>query len=196
MDVQRLATRSAAHASRAAARWSAVLLVAVCAAVAASTVAAAPAGFYEAVRLDPAASFVAGKPASIYCAATMAAYYEAGVAATGRPSQGTAGFSTIGGSQSFLSTWVCSYLNRWLAHKPVTRYHLAVSIEVLAHEAELERGIADESLADCAALAAMPQVVRRFFPLRGIYTLHGLMADAWAAHALESPVYLTNCPAR
>lgn len=107
-----------------------------------------------------------------------------------------AGFTVVGSSQSFLSTWVCSYLNRWIAKKPVTSYHLAASLLVLLHEAELEKGVADESVADCAALGLMPAVVKRFFPLRGVYSIHGLMRDAWDAHDGEGAVYLTRCPKR
>jgi hypothetical protein len=156
---------------------------------------AIPSGFTLSPKLSAPASFVAGKPASVYCAATMADYTAADHAATGATGVGAA-YTFVGTSQSFLSTWVCSYLNRWGAKKPVTRYHLAAALLVLAHEAELESGVSDDSLADCAALAVMPQVVRRFFPLRAVYTMHGLMSDAWAAHDREPPDYLTHCPAR
>jgi hypothetical protein len=180
--------------------YSAAVTIAVALALVAALPAAAavpvPAGFTLSAKLSKPAAFVAGKPASIYCASTMAGYYAAAAAAIGRPSAGTAGFSTVGSSQSFLATAVCSYLNRWLAKKPVSRYHLAAALLALLHESELEKGIADESLADCAALTAMPQVVRRFFPLRGVYTIHGLMEDAWFVHGLQPPVYLTRCPAR
>lgn len=174
-----------------------VVIAAVFALVGASFAAAdvgAPAGFTLSTRLSAPASFVSGKHASVFCAATMAQFNAADKAATGVALG--AGYSHIGGSQSFLSTWVCSYLNRWLAKKPLTRMHLAGVLLTLTHEAELERGISDESLADCAALAVMPQVVKKFFPLRGVYTIQGLMEDAWWIHSLERPEYLTHCPAR
>jgi hypothetical protein len=154
-----------------------------------------PAGFAPSARLSAPASFVAGKPASVYCAATMAAYEAADLAAFGSPGGGAA-YTYVGESRSFLSTWVCSYLNRWLAGRPVTRYHLAAALVVLTHEAELERGVADESLADCAGLAVMPKVVRQWFPLRGVYSMHGVMGDAWLVHDREPSVYLERCPAR
>jgi hypothetical protein len=155
---------------------------------------APPVGFTLSPVLSKPATFVAGKPARVYCADTQAHFNAADKQYTGIVLG--AGFSQIGGSQTFLAPWVCSYLNRWLAKKPLTLRHFAVVLVALIHEAELEKGTSDESLADCQALAIMPTVVKKFFPLRGVYTMHDLMRDAWDVHNGEPGVYLTNCPPR
>lgn len=174
------------------------LAVVLVAALALAGVAAAeitpPAGFTLSVALSKPASFVAGKQAKVYCADTIAHFNAADLQYTGIVLG--AGFSQIGGDQTFLAPWICSYLNRWLAKKPLTRQHLAQALVSMLHEAEIERGEHDESLADCEALAVMPAVVTKFFPLRGVYTMHDLMRDAWDGHADQPPVYLTHCPAR
>lgn len=155
---------------------------------------APPAGFTLSAPLSKPASFVAGKPAKVYCADTQAHFNAADGQYTGMVLG--AGFSQIGGGQTFMAPWVCVYLNRWLAKKPLTRQHLAQALVTTLHEAEVEKGTSDESLADCQALAIMPTVVKKFFPLRGVYTIHDLMRDAWDGHADQPPVYLTHCPAR
>jgi opacity protein-like surface antigen len=175
------------------------LLVAVVAAAvlcgsAAAGEIAPPSGFTESAVLSRPVAFVAGKPAHVYCAATQAEFNAADQQYTGVVLG--AGFTILGGDQTFLSPWVCGYLNRWLAKRPVTDYHLAVSVFALTHEAELQKGMTDESLADCAALAVMPTIFKRFFPLRRVYTIHDLMRDAWDAHDGQPDVYLTHCPKR
>jgi hypothetical protein len=175
------------------------LLVAVVAAgvlcgVAAAGEIAPPTGFTESAALSRPVAFVAGKPAHVYCAASQVEFNAADQQYTGIALG--AGFTIFGSDQTFLSPWVCGYLNRWRAKKPVSEYHLAVSVAVLLHEAELQKGMTDESLADCASLAIMPKVVSRFFPLRRVYTIHNLMRDAWDAHDSEPDVYLTHCPKR
>lgn len=191
MDVQRLATRSASHGSRAAARWSAVLLVAVCAAVAASTVAAAPAGFYEAVKLEPAASFVAAKPVKIWCATSSAAFAAAAEASSIRSD--VVGFASVGGTEAFFAGRACANLTAYLNKRPVVMDDYAVSLVILAHEATHLSGVRDESETDCAALHAMPAMLRRFFVARGTYTVHNVMAAAWAVHRRESGDYTRLC---
>lgn len=171
-----------------------VVAAAVLCGVAAAGDIAPPAGFVLSASLSRPVAFVAEKQAAVYCADTQAHFNAADKQYTGVVLG--AGFSQIGGAQTFVAPWVCSYLNRWLARKPLTRMHLAQALGVLTHEAELEKGVSDESLADCAGLSIMPQVVARFFPLRGVYTLHDLMRDAWTGHDRQPPVYLTHCPAR
>jgi len=176
------------------------LVLAICVSVSAVACATAaadiapPAGFSPSAQLSKPATFVAGKPAHVYCAATQAQFNQADQQYTGQVLG--AGFSFIGGDQTFLSPWVCGFLTGWLQKHHVSEYHLAVAIASLTHEAELEKGISDESIADCKGLAIMPTVVKKFFPLRGIYTMHNLMRDAWDSHDGEPAVYLTNCPKR
>lgn len=172
----------------------ATALVALCCATAArADVQPVPAGFTANAALSKAASYVAGKPVTDYCADSTKDFNTAAITATGIANPGGAGFSKPGDTRSFLTTWVCSYLNRWLEKKPVARLHLAAALLTLGHEAELLSGVTDESVADCKAMALMPQLVARFFPLRKAYKLDDLMDDVRYAHSAQPPVYLTSC---
>lgn len=170
-----------------------VLLVAVAALAGAGTAAAdtqVPAGFVMSARLSAPASFVAGKPVSVYCAPTQAAIVAVSVGAV---SDALGVTPAIGAPVAYLSPQVCSFLNNWLSgKKPSNLYGLAGSIETLAHESEHMRGIRDETDADCAALRAMVPMVTRYFPLHGRTTMHKLMGDAWSFHSGSSAEYTAH----
>lgn len=155
--------------------------------VAATSVGAEPPGFWENKRLEPAASFVAGKPATVYCAYKQATI-DAAVSATATNTVGAT--PVIGGGVIYISPAACAYLNAWLNGRKVANlYGVAVSMETLAHEAELAGGVADETTATCVGLKRMPQMVTRFFPLKKRESLHDLMADAYDAWAQQSSAY-------
>jgi hypothetical protein len=172
----------------------ATALVALCwAAPASADTRPVPAGFTANARLSAAASYVAGKPVVSYCARTQD---EFDAADWGLGGDGTVGYAYVGGTQEFLSPSVCLYLTKWQAKEKVARRYLAFALLTLAHEAEHLAGVADESIADCKALFAMPKLIARYFPLRKVYTLHDLMGDAWGLHDESGPQYLENCPER
>lgn len=148
---------------------------------------AVPAGFTLDAPFSAAASFVAGKPDSVYCAPTQAAI----VAVSAGEVPDVLGVTpTVGGTVIFLAPKVCVLLHQWEAgKKPSNLYGVAVSIETVAHEAEHTTGIRDETDADCAALKVMPAVALKFFPTRGRETLHRMMADAWKSHTTAPRIY-------
>lgn len=164
----------------------------LCVAVVAPAAAAGPAGFYESVRLEPAASSVAGKPVTLWCA-TNAADYAAAAEASSVRVDAIAFSSAIGGTESFFVGRVCANLVAYVNKRHVVMDDYAVSLLVLAHEATHLSGVGDESATDCAALRAMPAMIRRFFVPRGIYTVHNVMAAAWAVHRRESADYTRLC---
>lgn len=165
-------------------------MVAAAAAIGAGASAAgAPAGFWTNTRLSKPASWVAGKPVTVYCARTQAA-----IDATVDPSYNTEGQpiqgSTVpGGDEIDLSPLTCAYLDAWLNGRRVVLYNFAVAVETLAHEGELASGISDETTADCKAIPRIPRLVTRFFPLRKRETLHDLMGDVHDAWMSQPAIY-------
>jgi hypothetical protein len=165
--------------------------VLVAAGVASAATPIGPVGFRDTPRLEAAASWVAGKPVHVWCATSQSVWATA--AANGGLTD-TAGFvMQVGGSDEYLSTRTCAALNAYLNRRGVDEYDLARRLLVLAHESEHLHGIADESEADCAALRAMPTMIRRWFPPRRGYALHDVMAYAWDAHQREPAAYTRLC---
>lgn len=159
----------------------------VFAALVATLVLAAPPGFKANPRLSAPASFVAGKPVTAYCAPTAAAM-NATVSPTAVDVQGAT--PIIGGNVIYLSPLTCAYLDAWLnGKKPSNLYGVGGSMETLAHESELARGITDETAATCAGLKAMPTMVTKFFAPKKRTTLHVLMGFATAYWNAQSDVY-------
>lgn len=164
-----------------------MLVALVAAAVLSGAAVAAPAGFWVNTKLANPAAFVAGKPLAVECASTQAAINET-VSPTAANVLGAT--PVIGGGEVYLAPVVCAYLDAWLNGKKVANlYGVAVSMETLAHEAELARGIADETSATCAGLKAMPQMVTRFFPLKKRESLHDVIGDAHRFWATQGPAY-------
>lgn len=164
----------------------------VAALLTAAVIAAAPPGFYESRVLEPAASYVAGKPATVYCAATVGdwrtyAEREASTLAAN-------GLTYVGSSESALAASVCAPLRQELRHKHVKTAVLADAMLALTHEAVHQSGVRDESETDCHALALLPTVAHRFFGFayhRG--PLRALVAAAWKAHREKPAVFRSSC---
>lgn len=151
-----------------------------------------PAGFYEAKVLEPAASYVAGKPAIVYCAATAGAWATF-LVETGRAGQDANGSAVVGSSEAKLSYAACSYL-RVAARFPLPpSLGFAASVLTLTHESIHLRGERDEGVTDCAAVHEMPRVAVKFFRVKAGRQLRTLMAQAWAARAEEAAPYRSVC---
>lgn len=151
-----------------------------------------PAGFKESPRLEAAASFVAGKPVTTWCATSTASFSAAAQASTGNAD--AAGFvQAVGASQAFFPPKVCATIVAYLNKRKVEEYNLAAWLLTLAHEATHMRGVSDESETDCAALHVMPTMIRRFFKPRPGYTVHDLMTYAWDVHSREAASYTRLC---
>lgn len=149
----------------------------------------APAGFREAPALEPAASYAAGKPVAVYCAASAEAF-AAGVTTMNAPPTETGSFAeSVGGSASYLAPLMCGPLGAAL-HKPnATSYVTARAILALVHESVHLRGEAAENVTDCTALQLMPGIASRFFGFKTWRARHLLMELAWAAHDAKPPAY-------
>lgn len=152
----------------------------------------APAGFREATSLEPAASFVAGKPVAVYCAASAPAFADA-VIALNAPLAELGAFASVGGESAYLAPRACGPLTAVLHRRPAEPFDVADAMLALVHEATHLRGSADESETDCAALRLLPAVASRFFGFKTWRSRHDLMADAWNAHNAKPRAYTTAC---
>lgn len=149
-----------------------------------------PPNFYEAKALEPAASFVAGKPAVIYCSNTFGDWVRYSLD-NGTP--GAVGLTPLGGSQSELESPVCDVLLKHLSRRAVTVYDLAASVRILVHEAIHQRGVTDEAQTECVAMHEMPRVAVKFFRIKAGRQLRALMAQAWVSHRKTPPQFQTVC---
>lgn len=165
--------------------------------IATAAIAGTPSGFYEAKVLEPAASFVAGKPVVVYCAQTEAGWRafldatgRAGIDATG---SGVVGSAVVGSSELQLAPEVCAWLRLALRQQLPATVGVAASIQAFTHEAIHDRGERDEGVTDCAAMHEMPRVAARFFRFPAGKRLRSLMAVAWRWHARVPAVYRSVC---
>lgn len=133
--------------------------------VAAAALAVLP-GFREAPSLEPAASYVAGKPVLVYVGGAY----------------GEGGHAYPGSSEVYIDETTFAALRAALAHRTFYEDYVAASLLVLAHEAVHASGVADESQTECAALARLPGMASRFFGFRTWRARHDLMDLAWGSH--------------
>lgn len=167
------------------------LLIAVAALVAVPAAgAAAPPGFYESLVLEPAASFVAGRPARVYCALTPAGWQD--YAAARRVPDAYA-LTVVGTDQTMLEPVTCRVLRTQLRSRRVDEYAVAAAVRTLVHEAIHQRGVADEGQTECAAMHEMPRVAVKFFHVKPGKQLRALMASAWYSHRATPATYQTLC---
>lgn len=163
----------------------------IAATVAAIAIAAAPSGFTEAKTLEPAASFVAGKAAAVYCPASS--YEWSAYVSRYTSAVGVNGLTVPGSSETMLSPAVCSTLVDRLRRRWTDSYDLAAYILTLVHEAVHERGSVDEGQTECAAMHEMPRVAVKYFRVKAGKQLRALMSDAWAFHAAKPAAFRTVC---
>ena len=129
--------------------WAAVSTVAALALAASASAAGSPPGFYEAKALEPAASFVAGKPAHIYCADNHSVWADA---ADGNETPDALALTRAGSDRSEFEPLICSTLLAQLGRLPVAVYTFAESLRVLVHESIHQRGVVTEGRAECSAM--------------------------------------------
>lgn len=150
---------------------------------AAAVVAVAP-GFREAPALASAASFVAGRPVTVWCGATrVGATYVAGY--TPAP----------GSSVVYLAeSRVCQPLLRKLAGDLSPSYEFGPALQTLVHEAIHATGEAKESVAECESLKRTAEVGIRFFGLRGQRRyLRDMMSATLRNHRVLPAAYVSDC---
>lgn len=146
---------------------------------AAAMIAMAPAGFTRAPSLEPAASWAAGKPVSVFCG----------------PSAEWSGYTPVaGGNEIWLAQRGCAMLGRRLVEREANSDELAWYLLTVAHEAQHVRGTTDESQADCDGLRLLPSLASRFFGFKTWRARHDLMAFAWAGHRRQPAVFTRLCP--
>lgn len=162
-----------------------LFLVAAVAAVAltAAAQAAPPAGFYESFKLEPAASFVAGKPVKVWCATSQYDWLQYGAKG------GEQGLTTPGSSEVKIAPDVCRYLRA----AKVNPDGFGASLLVLVHESIHARGERDEGITDCSAVHEMPRVAVRFFRVKAGKQLRAVMANAWRYRSGEPAAYRSTC---
>lgn len=157
----------------------------------------APQGFVANPMISTAGSFVAGKSVTDWCGTNVVAFEAAAQSATGADLGGWIdGWAQPNGDAAYLHPDVCSTLTRWNAGRRVDPDKLAEALLTVAHESEHLAGVTDESVADCKALASLPAMINRFFPLRRRVSMHVLMGDAWDVHDGAPQQYVTSCPIR
>lgn len=150
-------------------------------------------GFHEAPTLEPAASYVAGKPAHVYCAdsfeswgASLKQTFGAGVYPTA--------YTWAGSDASYIGPGTdCPLPIAAAAGRKVDLTLLAGKILQLVHESIHQRGETDEGKTECAAIHEMPAVAVRFFHVKAGKQLRTLMAAAWAAHRKTPPAFQAVC---
>lgn len=154
--------------------------------------AASAGGFTRARTLEPAASFVARKPVTVWCAKSPASW-RAYVNATNGPESQAHGLSVPGSSVMHLDPALCLPLLAQLKRQYVYPPALPVVIHGLTHEAIHLRGETDEGVTDCDAMHEMPGVAVRFFHVTPGKKLRALMAGAWKGYHAAPTIYRTVC---
>lgn len=142
-----------------------------------------PTGFYNSVRLAPAAAFVAGKPVTVLCAKTAFDWQQQG----GRDD--SYGLTFPGENVVKLAPSVCRYLRA----APINPNGFGASLLVLVHESIHARGSVDEGVTDCAAVHEMPRVAVKFFHVKAGKQLRAIMDNAWNLRDREPAQYRTVC---
>jgi hypothetical protein len=152
-----------------------------------------PPGFHEAKALEPAASYVAGKPVTVLCANTFRDWWKATSEQFGSGNYAN-GYTTPGASVIYLSAgFTCSLPTSAAAGKKVNVEAMATHVVTLVHEAIHARGEADEGVTECAAMHETPRVAVKFFHVKAGKQLRALMAAAWAVHNKKPTAYRAVC---
>lgn len=95
---------------------------------------------------------------------------------------------------AYLSPNVCRHLEGWLRGKDApTVATVGSDALTLAHESMHLHGLLDEHDTDCAALKALPRVLRERFRVRSPRNLMLAMRSAQAWHDSAPPLYAGPC---
>lgn len=153
---------------------------------------AAPPGFVRALELEPAASFVARKSVTVWCA-TSTATWAAGLRSIGLPASAH-GTANLERREVWLEKVICDNLAIAARYGVATDGYraLAPSVLVLVHESIHLRGVLDEGKADCVAARAIPNVAPRFFGRRPL-VVSLLVKEVARYRDASKPVYRTVC---
>lgn len=137
----------------------------------------------ESFRLEPVASWLAGKPVAVYCGGV---YVGNGVEADGS-------VPAVGADSMNVTVAICRHLEGWFHGRTPLAGDFADGLLTIAHEAMHLRGIANEHDADCAALPKIPTMLRVFFHMRNVFRRTELAQDAQVLHDAMPPAYSAAC---
>lgn len=151
-----------------------------------------PGTFHEAKRLEPAASYVAGKPVKVYCARTDLDLREYTQQLYGGKWFNDTGLALIPDGIALLGQSVCDPL---LSELRIGKYNadFAEAIDALVHEAVHLRGVTDEGQTECTAVHNVPRVAVKFFRIKPGKQLRALMSDVWGAYSGKPLAYQSVC---
>ena len=138
-----------------------LLLFAVLATLLAAPASAAPAP--DNATLDAAASWVAGHPVTVSCELDWPTFL---AEAQAHGLTGVGGFTSYlqdGSTVVYVAPDVCEQLLALDARKDVGTFFAADALLTLTHESVHQRGVADEGVTDCTALALIQSVATKFF---------------------------------
>ncbi len=156
-----------------------------------------PPTFARAKALEPAASYVAGKPAQVWCTKTYASWNSFVRQVFGVSEPGANGMALPGGAALYIAPDECNNLLFAVQADPqdanAAVKALAGPIETLTHEAIHLRGESDEGITDCDAMHEMPGVAVRHFHITPGKHLRALMAAAWIYHRQSPAAYTAVC---
>src|SRR5438105_1244047 len=127
-------------------RLSFAMLVAALSFVAPSTAANDPSAVF-----DNAATFIAGHPVTVNCETDWSAWIANG-------SSEDSGYTVIGTPIIYVGPRECETLHALIQDMDVGAYYASSALLTLAHESVHQRGISDEGVTDCTALALVPQL--------------------------------------
>ena len=123
---------------------------------ASSSATAARSGFYEATALEPAAAFVAGKPAVVYCAESNRTWNEF-LTVTGDAGRVAAGSTVPGSNDEKLYPLACRTLLDHLAGRPLNPQALSI-----ANELAIPTAAPPGATVESAVEASVTRVARRY----------------------------------
>jgi hypothetical protein len=153
------------------ARLSALIAATLAACAFSAAVSPAPASAQNQpnAKLDAVAADVAGHRSTVWCETSwpdwLATVAREDPSSGEIAAEGVNGFTVIEKPVVYVSPRQCETLSAAIefGHRQVGSYYLASAMLTLVHEAVHQRGVLDEGVADCTALALLPRVATRFF---------------------------------
>lgn len=130
---------------------------------------APPAGFRESPKLEPVASFIAGRPAQVWCATSSEAWQAAVTKAFPGSTTFVDAFSWPYEAMTFYRPDICDVFEQWdPSTRPVgkTRFAFDVfagNLITFVHESIHAGGFVDELQTQCRAKRKIAEVAIRFF---------------------------------
>jgi len=154
-----------------------------------------PPGFVSRPALATRAAYIAGKPVTVYCPTSQAAWDAFLTAHNDTAMVDVNGLTlTVGSSETYLSPDVCATLLGRINGKAVILDALGASVDVIAHESIHMRGESDEGVTECDAIRSVPDfLVKRWGFRKGSPAYRQTLYGARSFHARLPSQYRTTC---